>query len=115
MLVRSIAEAVRSPSASDAAASSPFCWRGLRIFGGCLKTFAQVRDGCFSGALEAERGDKPAVLVHQVDDRRVVHGRAAVIERHLLEIDPIRLGDRSDVVEAAGEADQMRIETRQII
>ncbi len=43
--------------------------------------------------LEAERRDEPAVLVHQIDDRGVVHRVVAVLERHLLGIDPVGLRD----------------------
>src|ERR1043166_10018304 len=71
---------------------------------------AQIGGGVFRGALEIERRDEAAVLVHQVDERGVVHGVVAVVERHLLHVDAIFLGNRGDRRRIAGEAEQVRIE-----
>src|SRR5580693_6794584 len=54
---------------------------------------AQVGGGRLRGALEAEGRDEAALLVHQIGDGGVIHGVAAAVERHLLEVGAIFLGD----------------------
>src|ERR1700722_6453597 len=74
-------------------------WRAFRTAGpssACSSTskiFAQLRGRCLRLALEAERRHEVAVLVHEVDNRGVIHGVVAAVERHFLVKDAISLGD----------------------
>ncbi len=72
-----------------------------------LQMPAQIGRGSLDGALEVEGRDEAAFLVHQIDNGGVVDGVAAFVERHLLEISPVGLGDRGDLLRAAGEAGQI--------
>jgi hypothetical protein len=55
------------------------------------------------------------VLVHEMHDRRVVHGVVAAFERHFLEVDAVGLGDGCDGHGIAGEAADVGVEARKII
>src|SRR5262245_22960649 len=58
---------------------------------GTSELLPQFRHRCLGCALEAERRNEAALLVHQVDQRSVVHGVVAVLERHLPVNDPVAL------------------------
>src|SRR3954469_12229071 len=64
--------------------------------------------------LQTERRDELTVLVHQVDDGGVIHRVVAVLERHFLVVDAISLRDRGERICIAADADQVRIEAREI-
>src|SRR5262245_25957985 len=51
--------------------------------------FQDVRGG-LCAALEIERGNEAALFVHEINNGHVIHGVAAVFERDLLGVDPIR-------------------------
>src|SRR5690242_3903695 len=65
-------------------------------------------------SLQVEAAHEAALLVHEVDQRRVVHGVAAALERHLAGEDLVVLQHRVDGGALAGKADDMRVEARQI-
>src|SRR4051794_3839998 len=75
----------------------------------------QIRRRFFRTPLHVEWRNEAALLVHQINDRGVIHGIAAAVGRHLLGIDaigPLRSNDRGFV---AGDADDAWIKTRQIV
>src|SRR4029079_17417329 len=68
---------------------------------------AEIGGRGVGGALEAEGRNEASVLVNQIDDGRVIHVVAALIERNLLEVDAVGLCDRRDGGGIAGEAHEM--------
>ena len=75
-----------------------------------IRDSASVRSPLPRASFQVERRDELALAIHQVDQRGVVHGVVAVLERDLSWIDPVgreHLGHRLGI---AGQALQMRIE-----
>src|SRR5260370_27424091 len=87
----------------------------LKMLRWISKLAAQVGSGRLRGALQVEGRDEATLLVHQIGDGGVVHGIAAAVERHLLEVDAIRLGHRRDRAQIAGESRHMGVEAAQIV
>src|SRR5208337_3802221 len=56
----------------------------------------QIRRRRFACALEVEGSNETTILVHEIDDGGMVHGVAALIQKHLFVINPIRFRDRGD-------------------
>src|SRR5262245_42378308 len=79
------------------------------------KILPKLRRRYIRFALEVERRHEPSVLVHQVDDGGMIHRVVAAVERHLLVVDAILLGDRSECGGVAGQAAQVRVEASQIV
>src|ERR1700720_3801359 len=67
------------------------------------KVLAQVGGGNLRGAPHVEWRNEPPILVHQIDDRGVVHGVVVAFERYLLVIDPIGFRHRRQGSGIAGE------------
>src|SRR5215469_9235505 len=76
---------------------------------------AQVRGSFLRRPVELEGRDEAAVLVHQIGDGGMVHGIAAAVDRHLLEIGAVFLGHRRDRGQLAGEASDVWVEARQVV
>src|SRR5260370_32050350 len=68
----------------------------LKMLRWISKLAAQGGSGRLRGALQVEGRDEATLLVHQIGDGGVVHRIVAAVERHLLEVDAIRLGHRRD-------------------
>lgn len=65
-------------------------------------------------ALEVEAADEATALVHQVDERGVVHGVAAAVERHLAGVDAPRLQHGIHRRPVAAEAADAPVEAGQV-
>ncbi len=80
-----------------------------------LEKLFQIGSGFLGSPLKAEGRDEAALLVHQINQRGMVHAVVAIACRHFLGKDVIDLLGRLDRLAIAGGAAQMRIEARQII
>ena len=79
------------------------------------KILAQIGRRDLGLALDVEGRHEASFLVHQIDDRAVVHGVVAAVERHFLVVGAVSLGDGGERVGVAGEAAQVRIEAPEIV
>src|SRR5215475_3193344 len=79
------------------------------------KLLAQVGGGHLGRAPHIEGRNEPPLLVHQINDCRVVHRVVATVDRHLPVVDTIGLRHRRQGGGIAGEPTYMRIEARQVI
>src|SRR5215472_16091432 len=79
------------------------------------KKSAQIVGRVLRRAPQAKGRDKPPVFVHQIDDSGVIHRVVAAFKWYLLEIHMIGARDRRDRWQVAGQSDETRIKSRQII
>src|SRR5215212_7871583 len=63
-------------------------WRAPRA-PACSETLDQVLRGLLWRSVEVEGADEPAILVHEIDESRVLQGVVAILERHLAGVGPI--------------------------
>src|SRR5450631_4048580 len=89
--------------------------RGNGRFGSkTLQIAPQIGRRILGLPIELERRDEAALLVHQIDQRGVIHAIVAVVGGNFLGVDPVGLHHRVDRLGIAGGAAQMRSEARQI-
>src|SRR5215212_12045530 len=74
----------------------------------------QFGGGLFGLSLEIEWSDEAPFFVHQVNNRGMIHGVFAAVQRHFLAVDAIALSHLCDCRRVAGQRTEMRIEAREI-
>ena len=70
---------------------------------GALQIAPQIGRRFLGLAVELERRDEAALLVHQIDQRGVIHAVVAIVGGNFLGVDPVGFLDRVDRLGVAGE------------
>src|SRR5215207_2243092 len=89
-------------------------WCTPRVLLGCLEMRDQILRGLRGRPVEIEGTDKPSILVHKVNEGRVLQGVPAILERVFSGVSAVSFHSRVDCGAVAGQAHDALVEAAQI-